>query len=211
MFHNNEKDYESKLTKEVIRNNFGVVAEMENVKTIKEDVLKISEGKTLVKKIENYFNSINNKSISAEYGEFDFENTSAKSIVHHSFNALKGNSLGALSETLKYGKVISYKTNYKGKNNDRMLVAAPIRIGFGANKGNYIMGVSVDVSQNSNRVELIEVTLEKGESPNGFNTNVYPAVNCDSPSVLTLLQQVIDVKNGKLSLDQVTAIGIDSK
>ena len=41
--------------------------------------------------------------------------------------------------------------------------------------------------------------------------NELPTHGKSSPSILTLLQQVIDVKNRSLDLDQVTAIGIDSK
>lgn len=200
-----------KVMVKTIRENFEIVADMQTVKIVNKNVLKEEKGKTLVKKVEGYFNSLNNRLFSDEYGWFSYEKTSAKSVVHHGFNSLKGVSLGAVDDVLKKGRVISYKRKYKGKNNDRMLIAAPIRINFGHNKGDYIMGVSIDVSLNSNRVELIEVALEKGESPNGFNTKVYPAVNCDSPSVLTLLQQVVEVKNGKRDLDQVTAIGIDSK
>ena len=207
---NNHVVEHEKVTIKTVRQNFKKVADMQIVKILEKDVLKDEKGKTLVKKVEAYFNSLNNSSFSEEYGWFSYENTSAKSVVHHSFNSLKGISLGAIDDVLKKGRVISYQRKYKGKNNDRMLVAAPIKIDFGHNKGKYIMGVSVDVSLNSNRVELVEVALEKGESPNGFNTKVYPAVNCDSPSVLTLLQQVIEVKNGKRNLDQVTAIGIDS-
>lgn len=200
-----------KVLVKTVRQNFRIVADMQIVKIVNKDVLKEEKGKTLVKKVEGYFDSLNNRSFSYEYGWFSYENTSAKSVVHHGFNSLKGISLGAVDDVLKKGRVISYKRKYKGKNNDRMLIAAPIRINFGHNKGDYIMGVSIDVSLNSNRVELIEVALEKGESPNGFNTNVYPAVNCDSPSVLTLLQQVVEVKNGTRDLNHVIAIGIDSK
>ena len=42
-------------------------------------------------------------------------------------------------------------------------------------------------------------------------SNQMPTHGKSSPSMLTLLQQVIDVKNGTRTLDQVTAIGIDSK
>ena len=75
----------------------------------------------------------------------------------------------------------------------------------------YMMGIAVEVTRNSNRVHLVEVALEKGEPTKSFDTKVSPSFNNDSPSALTLLQQVIDVKNGKLSLDDVSAVGIDSK
>ena len=78
-------------------------------------------------------------------------------------------------------------------------------------EGRYMMGVSVEVTHNNNSVELIEVVIEKGESTDSLDTEVSSPVDYDSPSVLTLLQQVIDVKNGTMTLDQVTAIGIDSK
>lgn len=210
MFQNNEEDYTSKLTEDVIRNNYIIVAEMEPVKTIKEDIIKNYNGINLTEKIKSYFKTFNNQVYSKAYGWFTLSNSSAKSIVHHSFNRLKGYSLSALNEVLQEGSVLYYKQNYKSKK-DRMLVAAPIEIDIDKNEGRYIMGVSVEVTHNHNSVELIEVVIEKGESTDSFDTEVSSPVNNDSPSVLTLLQQVIDVKNGTMTLDQVTAIGIDSK
>ena len=75
------------------------------------------------------------------------------------------------------------------------------------------MGVAIDVSPTTNRAQLIELVLDniKGESYDFPISIKVPTQVEDSPYMLTLLQQVIDVKNGKLTLDQVTAIGIDSK
>ena len=75
-----------------------------------------------------------------------------------------------------------------------------------------MMGVAVDISQTTNRVQLIELVLNKERESYGTTIGIKPTHGVeDSPSTITLLQQVIDVKNGKLTLDQVTAIGIDSK
>ncbi|MBR3173649.1 MAG: hypothetical protein IKF24_03855 [Eubacterium sp.] len=202
-------DYE-KVTTSAILNNFYEVAVMEVVKTVKEDAIGKYQGKNLTEKIKGYFHSFDQTLFNDEYGEFLLSNSSAKSIVHHSFNKVKGYALNAVKEVLQSGKAIFYKQNYKN-NKDRMLIVAPIEICIGKNQGKYMMGVSVEVTHNNNSVELIEVVIEKGESTDSFDTIVSSPVNNDSPSILTLLQQVIDVKNGKLSLDKVTAIGIDSE
>ena len=72
-----------------------------------------------------------------------------------------------------------------------------------------MMGVAVEIYSASNRATLIELAIEK--EPYGLLSSKMTTHRSDSPSILTLLQQVIDVKNGRLSLDQVTAIGIDSE
>lgn len=198
------------VTEKVIRNNFETVSKMKAVKKINSDVLKDFDGRLLTQ-IEKYFNSFDNKTFNNEYGDFVLKNTSAKNIVFHNFNELKGYSLGAIREVLNNGKALYYKTNYNNKlGKDRMLIVAPITIDAKKYEGDYMMGVSIDVTSSSNSVELVEVALEKGEPTNGFDTEVSPSVNNGSPSVLSILKQVIDVKNGKLKLDDVTAIGIDS-
>ena len=211
MFHNNEKDYESKLTKEVIRDNFRIVSEMEPVKVIYDNCLDWFDGDT-ANQIKKYLQSIGGEVVS-EYGIILLSNKSAKSILNHRFSKLKACGIGAIKEVVENGKCLYYKRKYKGRNNDRLNIAAPIIIEMGAFKGEYVMGVAIDVSPTTNRAQLIELVLDniKGESYDFPISIKVPTQVEDSPYMLTLLQQVIDVKNGKLTLDQVTAIGIDSK
>ena len=63
----------------------------------------------------------------------------------------------------------------------------------------------------TNRANILEMALEKENFMDATIDNELPTHGKSSPSILTLLQQVIDVKNGIRTLDQVTAIGIDSK
>ena len=208
MFQKYEKDYVSKLTEEVIRNNFKIVAEMEPVAIIRKKVLDRYEGKPN-KQILDYFKELDKVAIS-NYGEVLLTRKSADEIVFHSLTSLKAEGLGAIKEVLENGKAIYYKTNYKGLDKDRLDIAAPISIEKGQNKGNYIMAVGVVVTPPSNRVSLVELAIEK-EPYDSTISNQLPTHGSGSSSILTLLQQVIDVKNGTLSLDQVTTIGIDSK
>ena len=209
MFQKYEKDYLSKLTEEEIRKNFKTVAEMEPVKTITDDILKKYKG-TLLDSIKQLFDEIGNNAINKEYGELSFYNTSAKNLISHSPTKLKNIALGALKEVLENGKVLYYKKDYKQTEKDRMDIVAPVIIRCDEYSNNYMMGVGIIISDSSKKVSLVEIIVE-GELTNGFDTIVSPSVNNNSPSMLTLLQQVIDVKNGTRTLDQVTAIGIDSK
>ena len=208
MFRKYEKDYASKLTEEEIRKNFKIVAEMEPVRNIRENVLDRYEGKP-DKQLIQYFDSLNRRVIT-EYGEVGLTKKSAKDINHHSLTKLKAYGVDALISVLKKGKVIYYKKDYKKTGKDRLDIAAPVEISKGLLEGKYIMGVAVIVSPASKRVSLLELAIEK-ESYEATIGNKLPTHGSDSSSMLTLLQQVIDVKNGTRTLDQVTAIGIDSK
>lgn len=211
MFHKYEKDYVSKLTEEEIRKNFKIVAEMKPVKIIFENVLNRYKG-LLHEQIKQFFKDLG-KHNNSEYGDILLSNKSAKDLStrKHGFNKIKAWGIGAIKETLEFGKAIYYKEDYKGKEKDRLVIAAPVEIGEGPFRGKYIMGVSVEVSSTTNRANILEMALEKENFMDATIDNELPTHGKSSPSILTLLQQVIDVKNGTLDLDQVTAIGIDSK
>ncbi len=211
MFQKYEKDYVSKLTEEEIRKNFKIVAEMKPVKIIFENVLNRYKG-LLHEQIKQFFKDIG-KHNNSEYGDILLSNKSAKDLStrKHGFNKIKAWGISAIKETLEFGKAIYYKEDYKGKEKDRLVIAAPVEIGEGPFRGKYIMGVSVEVSSTTNRANILEMALEKENFMDATIDNELPTHGKSSPSILTLLQQVIDVKNGTRSLDKVTAIGIDSK
>ena len=211
MFRKYEKDYASKLIEEEIRKNFKIVAEMEPVKSICENPLNKYEG-LLHEQIQKYFEYLG-KYNHSEYGEVLLSKKSAKDISakNHGFNKTKAWGISGIKETIKFGKAIYYKENYKGKEKDRLVIAAPIKINKGPYRGNYVMGVSVEVSSTTRRANILEMALEKENFMDATISNQMPTHGKSSPSMLTLLQQVIDVKNGTRTLDQVTAVGIDSK
>ena len=211
MLQKDKKDYESKLTEEEIRKNFKIVAEMKPVKIIFENILNRYKG-LLHEQIKQFFEDLG-KHNNSEYGDILLSNKSAKDIStrKHGFNKIKAWGIGAIKETLEFGKAIYYKEDYKGKEKDRLVIAAPVEIGEGPFMGKYIMGVSVEVSSTTNRANILEMALEKENFMDATIDNELPTHGKSSPSILTLLQQVIDVKNGIRTLDQVTAIGIDSK
>ena len=211
MFRKYEKDYASKLTEEEIRKNFKIVAEMEPVKNVEKKVLKDNNISPNIQMIE-YISSLN-RVVTSEYGDILLTKKTAKDIVtvKHGFNELKAWGSSALKEVIENGKAIYYKKKYKDSNNDRLDIAAPIYIKKGIFKGYYIMAVAIIVSPTTNRASLIELALKKENPLDATFSNQVHTHGSDSPSMLTLLQQVIDVKNGTRTLDQVTAIGIDSK
>ena len=205
----NEEDYKSKLTEEVIRNNFKIVAEMDNVAFLKEKVLDKYYGNT-TNQLKECFHDFG-KEVLTEYGVVYLSNKAAKSLNNHKFNELKAWGVGAIKQVLENGKALFYRTNYKHGNKNRLLTVAPVVILEGKYIGHYMMGVAVDISQTTNRVQLIELVLNKEGESYGTTIGQKPTHGVeDSPSTITLLQQLIAVKNGKLSIDQVTVIGIDS-
>lgn len=210
MLQKDAKEYESKLTEEEIRKNFKIVAEMKPVAFLKEKILDNYYGNT-TNQLKECFNDFG-KEVLTEYGTVYLSNKAAKSLSNHKFNELKAWGVGAIREVLENGKALFYKNNYKHRNKNRLFMVAPVAILKGKYLGHYMMGVAVDISQTTNRVQLIELVLNKERESYGTTIGIKPTHGVeDSPSTITLLQQVIAVKNGKRTLDQVTAIGIDSK
>lgn len=194
------------FTAKTIRSNFAKVAKMNCVKTIYSNPLNNYIGKPS-DQLKEYLRSIGNIAMS-KYGLVYLSNKSARDIIFHSFTGLKAYGVSAIKEVLENGSAIYYKSYYD-HNSDRLVISAPVEIAKGMFKGKYIMGVAVEIYSVSNRATLIELAIEK--EPYGLLSSKMTTHRSDSPSILTLLQQVIDVKNGKLSLDKVTAIGIDSE
>lgn len=201
---------ETKVNEDVIRNNFKYVAEMKPVKKITENVLNNYDG-LLDKQIEQYFSSVGEKTFS-NYGEVSLGVKSAKAISAktHGFNKIKAWGISGIKETLENGKAIFYKKNYPSNGKDRLTIAAPVSIVKGDHKGNYMLGISIDVSPTTNKATMIEMALEKENLMDATIGKKMPTHGKGFPSILTLLQQVIDVKNGKLDLKDVSATGIDS-
>ena len=202
--------YYGKVTEDAIRLNFKDVSEMKPVKIVQEKILIDSSILPDIQ-IKHFITKIGRVAIS-EYGDVLLTNKTAKDIItkKHGFNELKAWGVSALKEVVEQGKAIFYKNSYKGSKNARLDIAAPIKIARGEYKGNYIMAVAVIVSSTTNRASLFELAIQKENPLDATFDNKVCTHGSDSPSMLTLLQQVIEVKNGTRTLDQVTAIGIDS-
>ena len=95
----NEEDYKSKLTEEVIRNNFKIVAEMNQVAFLKEKVLDKYYGNT-TNQLKECFHDFG-KEVLTEYGVVYLSNKAAKSLNNHKFNELKAWGVGAIKQVLE--------------------------------------------------------------------------------------------------------------
>lgn len=148
----------------------------------------------LVTQVTNYFDSLGNMVFNPQLGDVKLSRSGAKSDIAHGIGRKKAAAFAAVPSVLENGRVIDYQTNWKGRGYDTAVVAAPITI----QGENYLAGVVLTRSQKENSFYLHEVLLtEKGTTP--FKTGGRKSGNPggDVPSVLSLLQQVQEVKNNR--------------
>lgn len=148
----------------------------------------------LVTQVTNYFDSLGNMVFNPQLGDVKLSRSGAKSDIAHGIGRKKAAAFAAVPSVLENGRVIDYQTNWKGRGYDTAVVAAPITI----QGETYLAGVVLTRSQKENSFYLHEVLLtEKGTTP--FKTGGRKSGNPggDVPSVLSLLQQVQEVKNNR--------------
>lgn len=205
-----------RITTEAIRRNFKEVADMKSLGLAYEDVLEEYGNMMLDEKIQRFFNKIGKVVVNGLYGKFTLSKKSSKNIASHYFTNEMGYAIGQIDKVLRKGRALFYERKYKGKSFDRILIAAPIEIKTDQmiKEKECIMGVAANINKANNTLNNVNIyIIEEGRTPHSPSTtdNQSSTSGVARPSIVRLLQEVVDVKNGRLSLDKVTAIGIDSK
>lgn len=193
-------------TESKIEENKRIVSEMDPVVTINTDVLVDYEG-TLKEKITKYFDNLGNILKSDLYGDIECGKYTINNIMVHKVTNVKMAAISALPEVVNKGKAIQFIENRKGRGTDNIVICAPVILNNVKNRGRYLIGASVKVSENNNSLELYEVFYIKQNegridtsSTRSFDEISSPRVS-NHPSVLNLLQEVANV-NEKFQLRQ---------
>lgn len=109
-----------------IEANIRKVAEMEPVAKLKGDEFTMGEG--LRAQVTDYFRSIGTV-VNPEIGEISLTRRGIKSSFAHGMTSAKAAAFAAVPAVLENGKVIDAQANWKGRNYDTFVVAAPVSIG----------------------------------------------------------------------------------
>lgn len=167
------------------------VAEMDPVAKVSGEEFKKGE-KDLITQVTEFFDGLGNEVYNPQLGDVMLTRRGAKSDIAHGIGRKKAAAFAAVPDILKNGRVIDYQVDWKGRNYDTAVVAAPITIAGEP----YMAGVVLTRTDSENRFYVHEVLTEKGTAP--FKTGESPARGVDTggdvPSVFSLLDQVRNVK-----------------
>ena len=193
------------VSKEKIREGMQTVSAMETVASLSGDEFK-KGSVDLVTQVSTFFDGIGNMVYNPQLGDCTLNRRGVKDDIAHGIGRKKAAAFAAVPAILEKGKVIDYQQNWKGRNYDTAVVAAPISIA----DERYLAGIVLLRENNENRFYVHEVLIEKGTPP--FKTGESPKVGVDTggdaPSVISLLKKAQDV-NSKYSLSEEEDAGDD--
>jgi len=199
-------------SEKALEENKNKVSKMDPVVSI--DGMRIREyGEKKRDQIINYFDSIGNEAKS-RYGDVSLGRNSAKSIVGHNPNFVKMAAIPAIKEALENGYLCQYLENYDAEGVDRGLIVAPVTINNIEKSGEYLIGVSVKFTPSNNKMYIHELILidKNGESV-GAVANAAPKASrtTDSPSIISVLLDIYNVKKKNAGVSRKNSIKIDSE
>ena len=151
------------ISREEMQQNMAEVAQMEPVVTLGGHEFDLNAG-PLAAQVTEYFNGLGNQVENPVLGTITLNRRGVKDSLSHGIGQLKATGFYAVPAVLEKGRIIDYRKNWKERGYDTFLIAAPIAISDGANKGSYYIGAIVTVSRNTNRYYLHEVVAQKSES-----------------------------------------------
>ena len=157
--------------------------------------------RNLTDQVSDYFDSIGNKAIHPILGEVVLDKKGAKADIAHGIGRKKAAAFLAVPDVVEKGGLIDYRENWKSRGYDTAVLAAPVKIA----DQKYLMGVVLERRNGENQFYVHEILAESNEGATPFWTGTIKdgTPGDDAPSVLSLLQKVMNVKRGNVrySLD----------
>nr|WP_297305004.1 hypothetical protein [uncultured Lachnoclostridium sp.] len=186
------------VTNQKIEENYGIVADMEPVITLKGNEFMKGD-KNLGQQVREYFDSFGNMVHNDIVGDIIINNRSFKDDSAHGLGRLKSMTFKSVPEVLKNGKVLNYSKNWKERGYDSAVIGAKINIESGEYKGDYYELCVVKVDE-SNRMYLHEVHTTKMDEASfktgAAKTGGLPG-EANHPSIYSIFDRLINVKDGQ--------------
>ena len=183
------------IAQEDVQQGIQDVARLMPVKEITGEEFKKGEV-DLITQVSSFFDSVGNHAYNQQLGDIILDRSGVGDDIAHGIGRKKAAAFAAVPEVLRYGKVIDYQTDWKGRGYDTAVVAAPVTIGGEP----YLEGIILVRKSETNRFYVHEVLTEKEGEPPFKTGGATPKSGGDSggnsPSVLSLLRQVENVKRG---------------
>lgn len=184
------------ITRSEILKNMKDVTEMEPVITLDGSGFKKQEGRSLSQAVMDYYGGkefyVNNPTI----GEVKVGKRGIKSSVQHRpIYGTKIEGFKALKEIIAGGEVINASRNYAGKRNDRICVAAPIKIGDDTYYAGVIINRNIDEGMQNYYLHDV-ITIEKNSLSLKDTEAQHESARMDETvSPYTILQQLNNINN----------------
>lgn len=146
----------------------------------------------LKKRIQDFFSV--KKMVNPELGQVFFTNSSFNDDKAHGFTHSKINAFAAVPAVVESGVVIDYAQNYEGRNYDRIVIAAPIKMG----NDSYYLGVMIQRDHATQRLYIHDVIAEK-ETRMPFTTGLATNGSKDTRGtqrlyITNIIQRALNVK-----------------
>ncbi len=194
--------------------NIQQVAQMGSVVTLNGNEFEVG-GTELRQQVSDYFKSIGGVASNPILGDVALTQKGAKSSLAHGIGNGKAVAFAAVPSVIENGQIVDVQQNWKGRGYNTFVIAAPVTIEGGKSAGEYYCGVVVKRAAESQQYYVHEVVLTNEE---GANVAVQPTVRpnessvalggAKAPSVNSILQKVLDVKQGK-NTSEKAATGTD--
>lgn len=148
--------------------------------------------RNLTDQVSDYFDSIGNKAVHPILGEVVLDKKGAKADIAHGIGRKKAAAFLAVPDVVEKGGLIDYRENWKSRGYDTAVLAAPVKIA----DQKYLMGVVLERRNGENQFYVHEILAESNEGATPFWTGTIKdgTPGGDAPSVISLLQKIMNVK-----------------
>lgn len=194
--------YEEQLP-DLLNEGIQQAATMEPVREM--DGTEFAKGeKNLTDQVSEYFDSIGNRAVNPILGEVVLDKRGVKDDVAHGIGRKKAITFLAVPDVIEQGGMIDYQENWKGRGYDTAVLAAPVKIAG----EDYMMGVVLNRYSEENDFYVHEVLAESDEGEPPFKTGTIKdgTPGGDTPSVISLLRKVLDVKKAASNTEGMEAL-----
>ena len=123
--------------------------------------------KDLITQVYEYFKSIGGKVEREDIGIINLTRRGIRASIAHGIGRLKSIAFAAVPDVIKYGRIIDYQKNWKGRGYDTYVIDAPIAIG----DIEYIVEVILNKDKDGQRFYLHEVEI-KEKAQSAFKTGM---------------------------------------
>ena len=189
-----------------IEENIRTVADMKPVAELKGDEFIL--GDQLRTLVTDYFRSIGTV-VNPEIGEISLTRRGIKSSFAHGMTRAKAAAFAAVPAVLENGKVIDAQSNWKGRNYDTFVIAAPVSIG---DMKDGMCAAIVSRNSNGQQYYLHEVRFldtEKGGFASGISaTDTEPGTSeteKQTHPIDSIIDRVLQVKREKTDKGEFSA------
>ena len=118
------------------------------------------DGTSLVARVARLFEQQGGEAINPDLGRVELNRKGVKSSIAHGIGVDKAAAFAAVKDVIEKGRVFDRNANWKNRNYDTAVIAAPIAIG----QNDYVCEVVVKLAKEKNSFYLHEVNLKKSLS-----------------------------------------------